>query len=187
MTQAPARPAVPADPAAADPGADDVRRDAGRLPWVVALVVYSTLVALVVGWPSPVDAGARGSLSSTLAALHARGVPLWVDYALVERAANVAMFVPLGFMVTRLHRRWWFGLLVPAALSCSAELGQHLLRPERYATWADVAANTGGAALGMIAAMLLGRRAVTDPGTPGSTAARRRPARSPRRSRSPRS
>lgn len=134
-------------------------RDAGRLPWVVALVVYSAAVALVVGWPSPVDAGARDSLGSTLAALHARGVPLWVDYAFVERAANVVMFVPLGYLVTRLHCRWWFGLLVPAALSCAAELGQHLLRPDRYATWTDVAANTAGAALGMLAAMALrGRR-----------------------------
>jgi len=107
-------------------------------------------------------------------------VPRWVDYGVVESAANVAMFVPLGFMVTRVSRRWWWGLVVPGVLSGAAELGQHALRPERYATWADVAANTSGAALGVLAAVLL-----TGRGRSASTPAARRPGRTPRRAPSP--
>ena len=149
-------------------------------PWVVALAVYAVLVVLVVAWPSPVDAGAHGTLDAMFATLHAAGVPGWVDYALLERTANVVMFVPLGLLVTRLHRTWWSGLLVPAALSGAAELTQHLLRPERVATWTDVAANSTGAAIGMVAAVaLMGR------GGPASTASARRPARSRRPAGSP--
>ena len=87
-----------------------------------------------------------------------RGWPAWVDYGFVETTANVVMFVPLGFMVARLLRRWWWGLLVPAALSGAAELGQHLLRPERVATTQDFFANTVGAAIGVaVAALVLPR------------------------------
>lgn len=120
--------------------------------------MYSALVAVVVGWPTPVDAGAQGTLTTVLAALHDAGVPGFVDYALVERAANVLMFVPLGLLVTRVTRRWWWGLLVPAALSGTAELSQYLLRPERFATWTDVATNTAGAAVGVVVAVVLMRR-----------------------------
>ncbi len=67
------------------------------------------------------------------------------------------MFVPLGLLVTRVTRRWWWGLTVPAALSGAAELAQHLLRPERFATWTDVATNTTGAALGVLLAVVLMR------------------------------
>lgn len=144
---------VPEDRRAARRAATGSRR-----PWVVALVLYSALVAVVVGWPTPVDAGARDGLWLVLDRLHHAGLPWWVDYDLVERAANVAMFAPLGLLVTRVTRRWWWGLAVPAALSGAAELSQHLFRPERFATWTDVATNTAGAGLGVVVAVVLMRR-----------------------------
>jgi glycopeptide antibiotics resistance protein len=67
------------------------------------------------------------------------------------------MFVPLGLLVTRVTRRWWWGLAIPAALSGAAELAQLLLRPERFPTWTDVATNTSGAALGVVVAVVLMR------------------------------
>jgi VanZ family protein len=142
----------------ADLRADRRAATGSRRPWVVALVVYAAVVAVVVAWPTPVDAAAHGTLTDVLDRLHDVGVPRWVDYDLVERAANVAMFVPLGLLVTRVTRHWWWGLAVPAALSGAAELTQHLLRPERFATWTDVATNTSGAALGVVVAVVLMRR-----------------------------
>lgn len=183
MTQTPLRPApavgarasasvsedVPAAPSAGPSAGPSAHRSAGapaqppagtgsRRPWALALVVYSALVAVVVGWPTPVDAGAHGALTTVLAALHDAGVPRFVDYDLVERTANVLMFVPLGLLVTRVTRRWWWGVVVPAALSGAAELTQHLLRPERFATWTNVATNTAGAAVGVVVAVVLMRR-----------------------------
>jgi VanZ family protein len=170
VTQAPSRPAPPSGRRLlnARAGGSTVlvshdRRAAraafgSRRPWVIALVLYSALVAVVVGWPTPVDAGVHEMLTGALDRLHAAGVPSWVDYDVVERAANVAMFVPLGLLVTRVSRRWWWGLLVPAALSGAAELTQDLVRPERFATWTDVATNTSGAALGVVVGVVLMRR-----------------------------
>jgi glycopeptide antibiotics resistance protein len=146
-------------------------RRGSRVPWAVALGAYTVVVALVVGWPTPVDAGAHDQLTSIFARLHAAGVPGWFDYAFLEKAANVAMFVPFGLLITGLdRRRWWWGLLVPAALSAAAEVSQLVLRPERFATWTDVAANTAGAALGVVVALVLTAR-----GRSARTASRRRP------------
>ena len=154
-----------------------------RGPWVLALGAYGVVLALVLGWPTPVDAPARGGLDRTLAALHAAGMPGWVDYAFVERAANVALFVPLGLLVTvvvavlapvshpqsdpqpdpvpdpRLApHRWWWGLVVPALVSAGAEAGQAAAHPDRVATVADVAANAAGGALGVALALAVSAR-----------------------------
>ncbi|WP_298461458.1 VanZ family protein [uncultured Cellulomonas sp.] len=163
-----------------------------RLPWVLALAVYTVLVALVVGWPTPVDANARAPLSELFAYLYGLGVPDWFDYNVLEKSANVAMFVPFGVLMVGLDpRRWWWGILGPAAASGAAELAQHVLLPDRTATWTDVAANTGGAVLGVGVALLVARRAgrtegrVRGRGRSASTPAGRRPARTPRRAPSP--
>lgn len=186
MTQAPstrsaADPALtPLHPALADDRsgarvADPTARLAAlghrsRLPWALALGGYTVLVACVVGWPTPVDANARAPLSQLFAYLYGLGVPAWFDYAVLEKSANVAMFVPFGLLITGLdRRRWYWGVLAPAAVSGAAELAQHVLLPERTATWTDVAANSGGAVLGVAVALVLTAR-----GRPARRASRRR-------------
>ncbi|NMR20519.1 VanZ family protein [Cellulomonas fimi] len=118
-----------------------------------------------------VDTGARGTLAAVYAWLHERGVPEWFGYGLLERVANVALFVPIGLLVGMLARPvvgpvvgplvgrartgrwwWWWAVVGPAAFSAAAELGQLVLRPERFASWGDVVANTVGAALGVVVA-----------------------------------
>ncbi len=175
-TSAPGGPAGSGRDAADTPGPDPTATSVAlggrsRLPWVLALGGYTLLVVAVVGWPTPVDANARAPLTSLFALLYGYGVPDWFDYAFLEKSANVAMFVPFGLLFTGLNRRrWWWGVLVPGAVSGLAELAQHVLLPERTATWTDVAANTGGAALGVAVALALTAR-----GRPASTASRRRP------------
>lgn len=74
----------------------------------------------------------------------------------VEFAANIALFVPLGFLLTVLLRRWWAAVALGSALSIAAEVGQMLL-PGRLASPRDVLANLTGALVGALVAVLIDR------------------------------
>ncbi|CEA07541.1 VanZ like family protein [Arthrobacter saudimassiliensis] len=126
------------------------RRGRGRAS--VLLVPYILALAVVALWPGPVDGGLAGPLARVLAALHRRGAPDWVDYGLVEAAANVALFVPLGLLgAVWLGRRWaWSAALWGAAASAGIELVQEMLLPARHGTVQDVLANSLGACLGAL-------------------------------------
>jgi len=119
---------------------------------LVPALAYLVAVLLVVFWPTPVDRPVSGDLDRVLEWLHGRGVPAWFDYGVVEWLANVAMFVPWGAFgaVVLARRRWW---LVPATAllaSSAIEMAQHLVLDQRFASAADVAANTLGALLGVL-------------------------------------
>lgn len=75
----------------------------------------------------------------------------------VEFAANVALFAPLGFLVTALVRRLWAGVGAALLVSAAAEAVQVLL-PGRSASPRDVLANVVGAAIGALLAVLVLRR-----------------------------
>lgn len=113
-------------------------------------------LALVAFWPSPVDKPVSGQLTAVLHFLHSHGVPGWFNYKFVEAAANVDLFLPLGF-VSRLafpEKRWWqiaaFGLLVSGCI----ELGQLLFLHDRFASPSDIVTNTSGAVIGALLAAL---------------------------------
>lgn len=114
--------------------------------------LYLAAVAFVVFWPVPVDRPVQGGLDRVLAWLHGHGIPGWFDYGLVEWLANVAMFLPWGAFgaVILAPRRWWLvaagGMLASAAI----ETAQLVLLDARFASLADVAANTLGAVLGVL-------------------------------------
>jgi VanZ family protein len=95
-------------------------------------------------------------LMKALKELHRRGMPGWIDYAFVESAANVLLFVPLGVLVVWVlgRRYWWAGGAAGMLLSALIELAQFLFLPARYPTLLDVAANTGGAILGSLLTLL---------------------------------
>lgn len=118
--------------------------------WAVTATVYLLAVAFIVFWPVPVDRPAQNALPRLLESWHAAGVPLWVDYRLIEWLANVIMFLPWGVLGTLLlARRWWWmipfsGLLASAAV----ESTQYVFLPARFASTADIVANTAGALLG---------------------------------------
>jgi glycopeptide antibiotics resistance protein len=123
--------------------------------WVsLAYLVALTLIAF---WPIPVDRGAHGSISSVVLWLHRHGVPAWLNYAVIEFTANIALFVPVGLLVVLLAgaHRWWLGPLFGAAISSAIEVGQLVFLPERFATVNDVIANSLGAVLGTIAAIIV--------------------------------
>ena len=80
----------------------------------------------------------------------------WLDYWTVEFLANVAMFVPLGlFLLLLLGRgRWWLAILLGVGLTIAIELVQQSL-PSRVSDLRDVVANSLGAAIGVLFALVL--------------------------------
>ncbi|GER22665.1 hypothetical protein NCCP1664_11620 [Zafaria cholistanensis] len=112
---------------------------------------YAVCLFLVVFWPVPVDRDAGAGLLRGLDWLHRHGIPQWFDYALVEWLANVAMFVPFGFLLAAALPLpyWWLALLAAAGASAGIEWAQRELLPERYPSAADIAANTLGALVGI--------------------------------------
>lgn len=117
------------------------------------------LYLAAVGWitlgPQPLDPRAEGLLYRLLRLLHRLPGTGWIDYGVVEFAANVAMFVPAGvFFVLLLGRRlWWLALLGAFTLSASIEFVQ-LFLPSRVSDPRDLVANTAGAVLGVLLALI---------------------------------
>ncbi len=126
----------------------------GRLTAATLLAVYILALALVVLWPTPMDAVANGLVQHVLSALHRAGAPVWFDYNLIESGANVVMFVPLGFLTALLLPAGWRWLTPAGALVFSAaiEWCQQAFLPGRHASLQDVWVNTLGAAIGTVLA-----------------------------------
>jgi glycopeptide antibiotics resistance protein len=114
--------------------------------------LYVAAVGFIVFWPSAHVA--ISSVDGMLAILQGLGAPGWVSDDMVEFAANVALFLPLGFLGPLLLSRWpvvaWAALGFSASLMI--ELGQLAALPARSPAWYDVAANTLGALLGALVA-----------------------------------
>jgi len=115
---------------------------------LTALAVYA--VAALVLLLSP--GGPSAALGLVVTWIREAG---WTDFrqGWVEVPANIALFLPFGFLLTVVLRRWWCGALIGIALSVCVELVQIVL-PERTASTRDVLANGAGAAIGALIAWL---------------------------------
>nr|WP_240188517.1 VanZ family protein [Nakamurella flavida] len=119
------------------------------------MVVFVVVVAFIVFWPSPPAQEAQEGLGALLRRWHAKGLPGWISFSLVESVSNGLMFVPIGvFGALSLARRRWLVVLAAAAASGLIELTQQVLLPGRFADPRDVAANTGGALIGLVFAWI---------------------------------
>lgn len=72
----------------------------------------------------------------------------------IEACANVAVFVPLGGLLTLVLGNRWHGVALALVLSAGAELAQ-LVIPSRQPSLRDIVANVLGAAVGAALAWLL--------------------------------
>ncbi|MGP3535767.1 VanZ family protein [Microbacterium sp. RD1] len=109
---------------------------------------YAVALAFIVFWPTPVDEGA-GPILDRVESLFP-----WATYRRVEFTANIALFAPLGFLLTLLLRRWAWCAVIGVAASGAIEVIQAVALPGRTATPWDVLANglgtITGVAIGLI-------------------------------------
>lgn len=127
-----------------------------RVRFVAALTVMYLVVVLVVTlWPTTVDSGMSPYINRLLAKLWSKGVPTFVDYGFIEFTANIAFFVPVGFLLALLlpFRGWPLAILGGGLLSAAVETAQGLFLPARVSSIYDVIANTSGAVVGCLAAV----------------------------------
>lgn len=121
------------------------------------LVLYTAFILVVTLSPTQMDVNYQNAVIRLLDALHRNGVPQWFGYGEVEFLANVAMFVPFGFLVAILlpQRLSILTVLVGPAFSGFVENFQRQFLDERVASIYDVYANSAGAIGGLILAALL--------------------------------
>jgi glycopeptide antibiotics resistance protein len=115
-----------------------------------ALGLIAVAVVAITFWPTPVDRPFHSALGRLLGLLHRIGMPDWITYPVVESASNVVLFVPLGALIAilALPPLWWVSGLFGLIASLLIEFSQMLFLPQRFASAADLAANTAGALLG---------------------------------------
>ncbi|WP_228379532.1 VanZ family protein [Pseudarthrobacter enclensis] len=117
-------------------------------------------LALIAFWPTPVDRPVQGLLADTLNFLHHHGIPRWFHYQFAEATANVALFIPFGFVsaLSFPENRCWQIIALGFLVSNFIELGQLLFLHDRFASPLDLATNTAGAAAGAWLAFLAIKR-----------------------------
>jgi hypothetical protein len=127
------------------------RGDRRRTLWSSGLLaVFALSVLAITLTPEPVDRGMQPTIVRVLSALHNRGLPEWFGYAALEFGANVALFVPLAFLIGMALplRLWWVPLAVGPGLSVVIEVTQAVALSARFASVGDVVANSLGTVIG---------------------------------------
>lgn len=124
---------------------------------VLGLLAYVSVIVVVTLSPTPLDQGYGQTIDRLLGLLHRNGVPGWFDYGVLELSANVAMFVPLGFLLgLALPRKWqWLGIILVPAFSASIEFAQGAFLSARFSSPMDIATNTAGGLAGLLVAALI--------------------------------
>lgn len=117
---------------------------------------YLGLVAFVTLGPQPFDDGNSGVIWSLLRFFADHRQTAWIDYERLEFGMNVLMFVPVGLFLLLLlgRRRWWAAVLLGVALTVGIETAQ-LFLPDRVSDLRDIVANSVGAFVGVMAALLV--------------------------------
>ncbi|MET4781971.1 VanZ family protein [Glaciihabitans sp. UYNi722] len=119
-------------------------------------VVYLAVVGWITLGPQPVNSGNGAWLWRLLRFFSGHELTSWLTYARVEFLANVAMFIPIGlFFLLLFGRRLWFvGILAGVALTVAIE-GAQLFIPGRVSDVRDLIANSLGATIGVLAALIV--------------------------------
>lgn len=134
------------------------RRQRGGITPLVMLIFYTLFIAFVTLSPQQLDTSPEGPIGRLLEFFSSHSVTEWLTYDRVEKLANVAMFVPFGFLLALQlgRRRWWIGWVVGAAFTGLIEGTQAtLLSQTRFATVSDLITNTIGAGIGAVLALIV--------------------------------
>lgn len=130
---------------------------ASRTPWYailarITLIPYIVGVALIVWLPASMAGKVTGIAFRLARWVSAQtDIPLTTTYTVFEFAANIALFVPLGFLLALgwPHVKGWVIILLGYSATSTVELVQTLL-PSRYPSLSDVIANTLGTIIGLV-------------------------------------
>jgi glycopeptide antibiotics resistance protein len=122
----------------------------------IATFAYLGLVAWITLGPQPLDAQQSAWLNRVIVELAQHPATDWLSYSRVEFLANVAMFVPIGvFLVLLMGRKLWLpAIVVGIALTFTIEFVQ-LFLPTRVPDVRDLVANSAGASIGVIVALVI--------------------------------
>lgn len=123
---------------------------------LVALALYLAALGCIGFWPTPVDRPVSGFLDNLFSVLHENALTAGITYGVVEGAANVILFIPLGLFLALLLpvRRWWLAAVAGLFTSAAIEAVQYLLLSQRHASLRDVTNNFLGALLGALVVRL---------------------------------
>jgi VanZ family protein len=111
-----------------------------------ALAVYLVALVLIAFWPHHIDRDADALLRAI-----ERILP-WATHSRVEFASNIALFVPLGFLLTALLRHRVIAVIaIGLGMTVVIELAQAAFLPGRTSSVLDVVANTLGTLIGLAA------------------------------------
>lgn len=129
----------------------------GNAP-LALLIFYTLFIAFVTLTPQQLDTSPEGPIGRLLEFFATHRATDWLTYERVEMLANVAMFIPFGFLLA-LHlgrRRWWLGAVIGIAFSGVIEGFQGtVLTQTRFATFSDLITNSIGAGIGAVLALIL--------------------------------
>lgn len=121
----------------------------------LATLAYLGFVGWITLGPQPFS-GSNSIVYRVLAILDEHAQTSWVTYAGLEFTGNVLMFLPIGlfFLLLFGRRRWWLAMLFGVLLTIGIETTQ-LFLPGRVTDARDVVANSLGALLGVIVALVI--------------------------------
>ena len=100
-------------------------------------------------------------VDAVLGFFHRHEATAWVTFSVLERSANVVLFMPLGLLLlaTLGHRRWAAAFAIGVTYSVFIEACQALFLSGRVADPIDVVMNGLGTAWGVMGGLaILGRR-----------------------------
>ena len=132
-----------------------MRSVATPVRWCAALLLglYAVVIARLTLAPAASESGIFGLLNR--ATSHASGGRL--DWSQTEVLANVALFVPAGFLLAIALGRAWLSAALCVLASVGIELAQQRYLPSRVPSLADVEHNGLGAAVGAVLAFITSR------------------------------
>src|SRR5699024_12106894 len=125
---------------------------------VALLILYTIFIGLVTLSPQQMDTGPGSFIAELLDVLASHRVTAWIDYDILEKLANVGMFIPFGLLVALQfgRSRWWVGWVAGIAFTCLIEGTQAtLLSPTRFATVSDLVTNSLGAGIGAVLGLIV--------------------------------
>lgn len=122
----------------------------------VFTLAYLAVVGLITLGPQPLDSGNSAPIWTLLRFLRRHEATQWITYDRLEFGSNVAMFLPVGlfFLLLLGRRRWWAAVLLGVLLTIGIEVVQRFL-PDRVSDPRDILANSVGALVGVIAALIV--------------------------------